>query len=72
MQTEDNFVFQRNVTLEDKKHYFPCPICKKMCLIELTKKNKPYLKCTDCGVQLFIRKNKGINRLIEMVGNMSF
>ncbi len=52
-----------NVTLrneEPEKKYFPCPVCKKLKEVEMTKKGKPYLTCNDCGVQLFVRLKKGI------------
>ena len=47
---------------------FPCPVCASLCEVRLSKKDKPYLVCDPCGVQLFIRGPAGIeefNRLIE-------
>jgi len=47
---------------------FPCPICTQPLEVRLTKKNKPYVTCDPCGVQLFIRGPGGIEefkRLIE-------
>jgi len=52
----------------DQAFYFPCPICKKLILIEATKNSKPYLKCNDCGVQLFVRGKDGIKRFTALVG----
>src|SRR5207245_3600249 len=38
--------------------------------IRSSKKNgKPYCICDPCGVQLFIRRKEGINRLLEITGN---
>ena len=31
-------------------------------------KNKPYITCNDCGVQLFIRGIEGIKRFEKLVG----
>ena len=55
-------------TKMDNKEYFPCPICKKMLIVELTKNEKPYCTCNDCGVQLFIRGKEGINRFKKLTG----
>jgi DNA-directed RNA polymerase subunit RPC12/RpoP len=47
---------------------FPCPVCLQPLDVRLTKKDKPYVTCDPCGVQLFIRGPAGIeefNRLIE-------
>jgi predicted RNA-binding Zn-ribbon protein involved in translation (DUF1610 family) len=52
-------------TRTDQK--FPCPVCTHTLDVRLTKKNKPYVTCDACGVQLFVRGPKGIeefNRLI--------
>lgn len=49
-------------------HKFPCPVCTRPLEVRLTKKNKPYVTCDPCGVQVFIRGPAGIEefkRLIE-------
>ena len=49
-------------------HRFPCPVCTHPLEVRLTKKNKPYVTCDPCGVQVFIRGPDGIeefSRLIE-------
>ena len=55
-----------NVTLEqhnvNEKCYFQCPVCEDFLEVKTSKKNKPYLVCNDCGMQLFIRGEKGIKR----------
>ena len=47
-----------NVTLgtsgEDNTEYFPCPVCQEIREVEYTKKSKPYLKCNNCFMQLFV------------------
>jgi hypothetical protein len=50
------------------KHKFPCTVCMCPLEVRLTKKNKPYVTCDPCGVQVFIRGPAGIEefkRLIE-------
>lgn len=52
-------------TTSDK---FPCPVCTQPLQVRLTKKDKPYVTCDPCGVQVFIRGPMGIRefkRLIE-------
>jgi transcription elongation factor Elf1 len=47
---------------------FPCPVCAHPLDVRITKKNKPYITCDPCGVQLFIRGPTGIaefERLVE-------
>jgi predicted RNA-binding Zn-ribbon protein involved in translation (DUF1610 family) len=47
---------------------FPCPVCTKLLDVRRTKKDKPYVTCDPCGVQVFIRGPVGIaefKRLIE-------
>src|SRR5712691_5536259 len=53
------------------KAMFPCPVCTIPREVRQTKKNKPYITCDPCGVQLFIRGPAGIeefNRLMERAG----
>jgi predicted RNA-binding Zn-ribbon protein involved in translation (DUF1610 family) len=60
-----------NVTLGNQKEensYFPCPICGEMLLVEITKNQKPYCKCNDCGIQLFIRGKSGVERFRNLLG----
>jgi transcription elongation factor Elf1 len=42
------------------KRMFPCPVCMQPREVRITKKDKPYLICDPCGVQLFIRGPAGI------------
>ncbi|MDE2222757.1 MAG: hypothetical protein KGK03_06775 [Candidatus Omnitrophica bacterium] len=48
---------------------FPCPICKNTKDIRISDKGKPYIICDDCGMQLFVRKSTGINRMIEYINS---
>jgi DNA-directed RNA polymerase subunit RPC12/RpoP len=47
---------------------FPCPLCGRGLEVRESKKQKPYVVCDPCGVQLFVRNVEGISafeRLIE-------
>jgi predicted RNA-binding Zn-ribbon protein involved in translation (DUF1610 family) len=63
-----------NVTLKkqgkEERAYFPCPVCGEMLLVEITKNQKPYCTCNDCGIQLFIRGKSGIDRFSNLLGNV--
>lgn len=50
------------------KRLFPCPVCLDPREVRLTKKDKPYIVCDPCGIQLFVRGPAGIasfNRLAD-------
>ena len=60
-----------NVTLRAPgEGCFPCPTCKRLRRLQVTKKGKPYLTCNDCGVQVFFRGRDGIRRLQGMLGQV--
>lgn len=42
---------------------FPCPLCNLRLEIRRSKNRKPYCVCNSCGLQLFIRGKKGIEKL---------
>ncbi len=46
---------------------FPCPICGMALDVRASKKDKPYMVCDPCGVQLFVRGSHGIERLKQLV-----
>jgi len=48
--------------------WFPCPVCLKPLDVRTSKRDKPYVICSPCGVQMFIRERAGIatfERLVE-------
>jgi len=50
------------------KRMFPCPVCTDPREVKNTKKDKPYITCDPCGVQVFVRGPAGIaafRRLID-------
>ena len=53
---------------------FLCPVCTQPREVRVTKKDKPYLICDPCGVQLFIRGPAGIaefKRLLKQTNQES-
>ena len=42
---------------------FPCPLCSRPLGVRTDRGGKPYCVCNSCGIQLFIRGKRGINRL---------
>lgn len=52
---------------KDSEKLIPCFLCGNGAEIKTTKKNKPYFMCEPCGVQVFIRRKKGISRLNELL-----
>jgi len=51
-----------------KQRLFPCPLCARGLDIRETKKDKPYVICDPCGMQLFVRNDTGIalfERLVD-------
>lgn len=50
-----------------------CFLCQRPLEIRISKKNKPYLVCDDCGIQIFVRCEKGMKRLERLLrGKVSF
>lgn len=41
----------------------PCPCCNAELVSKDTKAGKPYFRCKDCGVQIFVRYDEGIAKL---------
>jgi hypothetical protein len=46
---------------------FPCPVCNMGLRLKISRKQKPYCMCLECGIQIFFRGQTGINRLYEMI-----
>jgi DNA-directed RNA polymerase subunit RPC12/RpoP len=49
-----------------KTALFPCPICGTGLDVRLSKKDKPYVVCNPCGMQLFVRLPLGVQRMNEL------
>ena len=46
---------------------FPCPVCNMGLRLKISRKQKPYCMCLECGIQIFFRGQAGIVRLHEMI-----
>lgn len=53
------------------KRMFPCPVCTGPREVLVTKKEKPYLHCDPCGVQLFVRGPAGIREFSRLLQSTS-
>jgi len=49
------------------KPMFPCPVCTQVREVRITKKDKPYLICDPCGVQVFVRGPAGIEEFRRLL-----
>lgn len=47
--------------------WFPCPVCLKPLDVRMSKRKKPYVICSPCGVQMFIRERAGIAAFENLV-----
>jgi DNA-directed RNA polymerase subunit M/transcription elongation factor TFIIS len=47
----------------------PCPLCGVQLDIRESVKSKPYVVCDPCGMQMFIRKETGINALKRILAS---
>jgi hypothetical protein len=51
--------------------FLPCILCGRRLEKRISRKNgKPYFVCDPCGIQLFIRKQRGIEKLEEVFKNI--
>ncbi len=44
-----------------------CFLCQRHLEVRTSKKDKPYLVCNDCGIQVFVRFEKGMKRLEKLL-----
>jgi chaperonin cofactor prefoldin len=47
--------------------FLPCLLCGSRLEQRTDKHNKPYFICDPCGIQLFVRRRHGIDRLQEIM-----
>lgn len=56
-----------------QSRYFRCPACGELREVQEARAAKPYLRCDDCGVQLWVRSPAGVwrfaRRLLDDTGN---
>ena len=53
------------INTDDK--WFPCPVCLRPLDVRTSKTKKPYVICSPCGVQMFIRERAGIEAFEALV-----
>lgn len=53
------------INADDK--WFPCPVCLRPLDVRTSKRKKPYVICSPCGVQMFIRERAGIEAFEALV-----
>lgn len=60
---------QHNVTFNHQflDKIFPCPVCNMGLRLKLSRKEKPYCTCLECGIQIFFRGQEGIIRLAKLI-----
>lgn len=58
------------MNLSDKP-MIPCFLCGKSICVKLTKNDKPYFICDDCGLQVFVRYKPGIRILKRLLRTIS-
>ena len=48
---------------------FPCPLCRASLDVRDSKKDKPYVICDPCGMQMFVRGPGGIAKLDALIAS---
>lgn len=56
-----------NISINRDTKWFPCPVCLKPLDVRMSKRKKPYVICSPCGVQMFIRERAGIATFNDLV-----
>ena len=53
--------------INTEEQLFPCPVCLRPLDVRTSKTKKPYVICSPCGVQMFIRERAGIEAFEALV-----
>ena len=53
--------------INTEEKWFPCPVCLRLLDVRTSKTKKPYVICSPCGVQMFIRERSGIEAFKALV-----
>ncbi len=53
--------------INTEEKWFPCPVCLRLLDVRTSKRKKPYVICSACGVQMFIRERAGIEAFEALV-----
>lgn len=64
---------EQNVNVREiiKMPFLPCILCGRKLDKRIDKNGKPYFVCDDCGIQLFVRRKRGMELLEEAFRNLS-
>ena len=54
-----------------KMQLLPCLLCGKKLEQRTDKNKKPYFVCDPCGIQLFIRRTQGIEKLAQLIRSLN-
>lgn len=54
-----------------QRNEFPCPLCHTALPVCMSKKDKPYCTCNECGIQLFFRGKVAIAKLSQRLEDES-
>lgn len=46
-------------------YYIPCPLCSIPLVIKKSRKERHFVTCRKCGIQMFINSEFGEKKLIE-------
>src|SRR5712691_12072599 len=49
----------------------PCILCGKQLDQRTDKNKKPYFVCDPCGIQLFVRRKQGIEKLAQLIRSLN-
>jgi DNA-directed RNA polymerase subunit RPC12/RpoP len=60
-------VTNAKIQRESPTKWFPCPVCLKPLDVRTSKRGKPYVICSPCGVQMFVRERAGIATFESLV-----
>jgi hypothetical protein len=57
--------------MKNGKHslLLPCLLCGAKLEKRIDKNRKPYFVCNPCGIQLFVRRQQGIDLLEQLIGS---
>jgi len=53
--------------IELEPQYVACFLCGDSLEVRESKRKKPYFICDPCGLQAFVRKERGIRKLVKLV-----
>src|ERR1700745_744954 len=48
----------------------PCFLCERTLEQRTSKNGKPYFVCDSCGIQIFVRRKHGIEKLSKLIAEM--